>query len=103
MKLKLTGKKTALLQILLDEGVPPQFDGDPKKTRRTTAVKITVKKGKESVGTVEGIAFCHPADEFSSFVGRRQAMRKAFDQATKKLLSKKDRRAIAEKVVAEVF
>jgi hypothetical protein len=103
MKLKLTGKKTALLRILLDEGVPPQFGDDSSKTRRTTAVKITVKKGKDSVGTVEGVAFCHPNDEFDSFLGRRTAMRKAFDKATKKLLSKKDRRAIAEKVVAEVF
>ena len=104
MKIKLSRKRTALLQILLDEGVPPQFGDDPEKTRRTTAVKIVVKSDKEGkVGTVEGVAFCNPCDYFDSLVGRREAMRKAFEQAPKKLLSKKDRRAIAEKVVAEVF
>ncbi len=102
MKVELSGKRTASVQILLDEGIPPQFDGDHGNVRRTTVVKISVRGGRGSKKIVEGVAFCNPCDRFNSLVGRRTAMRKAFDKS-KNLLSKSDRRAIAEKVVAEVF
>jgi len=98
MQVRLDEERTAVLCVRFGDGVPKRLSGHP--TRRTTSVKISVKKDDELLGEVDGLAFCHPTDQFQKFEGRRRAMGRAFGQDTERtLLSKKDRRLIAKKIL----
>lgn len=102
MKLKLDEERTALLCVRFGEGVPKKFVAEDAEPRRTTSVRITVKKGDEVIGEVQGVTFCNPCDQFQRFNGRSRAMSRAFrEDATRALLTKKDRQLIAKKILAK--
>lgn len=49
---------------------------------RSVTINITVTKDGEEVGQYEGKTYCSPTDKFNRTRGRRNAIRRAFDQDT---------------------
>jgi hypothetical protein len=107
MKVTLNNGRIAQIGVQFGDE-QPQLERPPKVPGpfRSVRIKLTVTQDGKEVGTIEGVSYCNPGDQFNRFEGRRRAMKRLLERDSYDLLSKEDRRTLvpamlASKVVTE--
>lgn len=110
MKVKLNNGRKAVLgcqlgqeKPVLERPLPVEAQG---KAFRSVKLTVTVFNKKSEIGSIEGMSWCNPIDQFSRRQGRIYAMRRLFEinrelGKKKRLLSKKECRVIAAAIIGQ--
>ncbi len=102
-KISLSGRRNASVEFSYGQRMMDHLRNAPGVPHSETTCRITVKKGKTLLGTVEGKSYCSPTDHFDQAFGNRLAIQRAFaNDQERKILLKDDRARIAQEVIVPI-